>query len=230
MGSSCSVSPLKKSKSTDQRIQQFNLLAVRFSRPDFAVPELDDFSSTNRQLACSTPHALWSTLLEDSSAKPLIACINSIGRTKVETAHYLYVSKAMPYLEPNAAEKEGPPCLYRLLPKIILPREVYFLAKATDQVDQQCYAMSFDSKANQLFDAELRAPRFEVDFHFPLLRKLQSSQDLEIWLLVSVLSLFEEEKAYRASIVPEVLEQKCFASDPLFPDKRSGKIPGVFWP
>ncbi len=227
---SCSASVIKKTKATDQKIDAFNLLSVRFSRPDYAVANLDDFSEKSRTLNCVSPHELWKEWLDSQKTQSLIECLNSAGRTEVATAHYLFIPKTQPYLELNSAKKDGPACLYRLLPRIPLPREIYFLGKTEILREQQCYAMSFDTKANQLLDAELRAPRFEVDLQFPLLRKLKSSQDLEIWLLVSTLSLFEQEKEFRASFVPELLEQKCFRGDPLFRDKKSGKIPPVFWP
>ncbi|MBC7397648.1 MAG: hypothetical protein H7333_09420 [Bdellovibrionales bacterium] len=232
--SACSASAIKKSPSTDQVIQSFNLLSVRFSRPEYAVADPDDFSEKERSLHCESTHQLWKKWLEGTIAQNLIKCINEAGRIQVATAHYLFVPKTQPYLEVNKFNQEGPACLYRLLPRLPLPREIYFLGKASGRADlqagQQCYAMSFNTKANQVLDTELRSPRFEVDFHFPLVRKLKSSQDLEIWLLVSTLSLFEEEQVFRASVVPDQMEAACFQNDPLFYDKKSGKIPPVFWP
>jgi len=224
--SACSSSTIKKTRATDQTITEINLLAVHFFRPAYPVAELEDFSQHDRKLRCETPSTLWSEYLQPGPTKALIECLNSLN----ETADYLYLPKAQPLLEVDALKKGPDLCLYRLLPTLPLPREIYFLGQTQWNAGQETFAMSFDTKANQAADIEFRVPRFEVKFKFPLIRRLENAQDLNLWLITSVLSLFEQKGQINASIVPTALADACFQDDPLFSDKRSGKIPGVFWP
>jgi hypothetical protein len=202
------------------------LLAVRFFRPDYPVADWDDFTKQDRKLVCETPGSIWKSLFTPEKSKALLACINSLEKT----ANYLYIPKAQPFLEVDPLNKEIPLCLYTELPTLPLPREIYFLAQTVWKVPQETFAMSFDTKANQIADTELRTPRFEVKLKFPLSRPLETVQDLNIWLTTVVFTLFEEKGQIKASIVPDLLSQACFKDDSLFQDKKTGKIPAVFWP
>ena len=223
---SCSSHYLKKTRSTDQRVSEINLEAVRFFRPSFEVADWDDFTLHNRELSCETPQSLWKDFLVGDQAMLLTECLNSISSG---VAHYLYQSKTKPVLELDPLEKDQPECLKKNLMSIPLPREVYFLGK-NETDTQDVFAMSFDTKANRVLDAELRVPRFQVLLTFPLSRKLKSGDDLELWLLITVLSLFKEEGKIVASNVPELTWKQCFKDDPHFLDKKSGRIPALFWP
>jgi hypothetical protein len=230
--SSCSSSAIKSTLATDQKIVAINLLAVRFFRPNYPVASIDDFSRSDRKLSCTTSTALWANELGAEKSEALINCLNSLK----ETAHYLYIPKAEPFLEIDPLKKEKELCIYKLLPTLPLPREIYFLGKLRGRVEQETFAMSFDTKANQMADIELRTPRFEVKFIFPLSRKLHGPQDLNLWLLTSTLDLFrkqnqsESQGELYASIVPTLVADRCFQDDSLFNDKREGKIPPVYWP
>ena len=112
-----------------------------------------------------------------------------------------------------------------------MPREIYFLGfPPNDFENQDVYSISFDTKANQVMNTQLRAPRFEVVVNFPLKRNIQNVQDLEMWFLVTTLSLLESDSEVRASLVPELVWKQCFKSDPHFLDKKNRKIPPLFWP
>ena len=222
----CSSSAIKKTHSTDQVVARVNLLAVHFFRPDYQIADWDDFSNQNRKLSCETPGDLWKDLIAPEKAGPLILCINRLR----ETAHYLYIPKAQPFLEADKTFKDPKNCLYTLLPKLALPREVYFQGETFEEKKIEDFAVSFDTKANLVADTELRAPRFEVELRFPLSRRLNNSQDLEIWLLTTVLTLFREEGEMKASLVPDSVVKECFKDDPLYQDKRARKIQPLFWP
>jgi hypothetical protein len=223
----CATVAMKRTRATDQSIEKINLLAVRFFRPSYPVADLDDFSQNSRELKCTEPSGLWADLLAPEKSQALLTCLNSL---KV-TANYIYVPQTEPVLAVDPLQKKPDLCIYQLLPSLPLPREIYFLGQARGKTEQAVYSMSFDTKANEFADAKVRSARFETELRFPLRTKLQSSQDLHIWLTTLVLSLFrDEEKQWRASTVTENVVNQCFGDDSLFLDKRAGNIPPAFWP
>jgi hypothetical protein len=223
----CTTVAMKRTRATDQSIDKVNLLAIRFFRPAYPVADIDDFSQNSRTLQCTLPSALWADLLTPEKSQSLITCLNSLK----ETANYIYVPQMEPVLAVDPLQKNPDLCIYQLLPSLPLPREIYFLGQARGKTDQAVYSMSFDTKANEVADAKVRSSRFETELKFPMRAKLQTTQDLRIWLTTLVLSLFrDDQKEWRASLVTENVTQKCFAGDSLFLDKQNGKIPAVFWP
>ena len=222
----CSTTAMKLTRSTDQVIDEVNLLAVRFFRPSYPVAGVDDFSQMTPGLLCELPSQVWSEILAPEKAKLLIACVNSLKAT----ANYIYVPQTEPVLAVDPLAHKPDLCIYHLLATLPLPREIYFLATTKSRSQQDVYSMSFDTKANQIEDMILRSPRFETKLRFPLKTKLQTVQDLNLWLTTVVFSLFrDEKKELHASLVTENLEKSCFQNDPLFSDKKSEKIPAVFW-
>ena len=229
----CTASTLKQTQATDQEIQKINLLAVQFHRPVGEAAAVDDFTRHQEILHCESPHQLWLSIVSGNHTTELIECLNSLGDKKEASVFYHFRAKDQPSLLFEAESGKPQLCLGKLLPELPLPREIYFLARKarSETRAQQTYSMSLDTHAGQGgVESLIRDHRFEIEFHFPMKRKLKSSQDLEIWLLVSVLKLFDRESGFRASLVPDPVEQKCFSADARFSDKKLGKIPPLFWP
>ena len=224
----------------NQTVRTVALSSVQFHRPDYPPAEHDDFSNQGRALNCESPSRIWAELLKTGNDSEMIGCLNSL---ETGEAKYLYVSDIKPYLMLNKDEKNQPECLLKTLSTIPLPREIYFLGSTqsnlndqdepTPKEDLSCFSISFDTKANQVMDAKLRYPRSYVNFKFPLSRKLKNEKDLQLWLLTSVLSIFNQDRSSwsaKASLVPDATCKQCFQKDLLFNDKKKHKLDPLEWP
>lgn len=223
----CSVSPIKRSDATDQVISKVNLSLVRFSSPEYDPARPDEFEQKNRELNCQSPNPWWGARLKTEQVLKMIECVNSLDSG---VAHYLYQSSGRIFLKLDPHEEHQPTCLKDALSEIPLPREIYFYGLKKDATEQDSYAASFNVNTNQILDAELRQARVGIDVRFPLSRKLKDQNDLQLWLTTLVFSLLKSEGELKASIVTELTTDRCFKGDPLFQDKKKGKLPPVFWP
>ncbi len=230
----CVSSHIKVTAVTTKQVKAVALTAIQFNRPDYEPADQDDFTHQARNLNCVPPEQLWSEFLEPSHAKLIMNCLNSL---ESGVGRYLYIPKTQPYLELNAdVIKRQPECLLKTLKTIPLPREIYFLGKEAGtepESELECYSASFSTKTNRVLDAELRYARINVNFEFPLSRKLMNEKDLQIWLetkLLGILNQNENDFMIRASLVPDLTCTQCFKNDALFLDKKKHKLNSVEWP
>lgn len=152
-----------------------------------------------------------------SQTKSLIACLHTLS----EDAHYFYVAKTQPELKIDASKSAKNSCLVKYLPVIPLPREIYFLALAGQNKNQQVYSMSFETESTS---------NHKVVFRFPLSMTPNSPPELELWLMTSVFNLFQEEDQMLASRVTDDVTKSCFEEDLNFEDKKNAKIAPAYWP
>jgi hypothetical protein len=223
--SSCSGPLIKSVPDQFHPVTQINLSAVQFFRPEYEVPEQDDFSHQDRKRECQSPEQLWAPLLKN--AAKISSCINQLKPGEI---FFRFQKKAQMELQYEERGSSYHPCLKEFLSVIPLPREIYFLGRASSSLDQDVFAVSFNSKDEALVDFAFLTPSPRVSVRVPLSRELKNESDLALWLKTLVFSLFWNEKRIRASYVPEFEAKACFRSDSLFQDKKSGRLPGVFWP
>jgi len=231
--SSCTRSYMVKTESTKFNVEQVNVLSVAYHRPDYAPAEHDDFKNKSRVLSCEHPESLWINLVKNEVK--IRECLNSIDDAK---AVYFYVPANQPYLELDLEEEKNPSCLKLALPKILLPREIYYTGnqegQTLDEDPLECFSSSFSIDTNQLMLTPTGFLKKKIVIPFPLDRTLKKSQDLTMWLLVTTFTILKsDEKAggkLLASPVPESVCKACFKHDALFDDKFSRKIKPVFWP
>jgi len=230
----CSRSYMVKTNSTKAVIEQVNVMAVEYFRPDYDPPDHDDFKNKDRELKCQLPQELWADILKNE--KEALECLNSIKEES--KAVYFYVPATQPYLELDVEEEKNPKCLKQELPKIPLPREIYYLAKKKsadpDNEPQECYSSSFSTKTNQLFKTEISFLKKKIVIPFPLDRHLKNARDLSMWLLVNTFSILKSDEQAGghliATVVPDGVCRPCFKNDALFEDKSAGRLKPVFWP
>ena len=230
----CVRSYMVKTNSTKAQIEQVNVMAVEYFRPDYDPAEHDDFKNKARELKCETPQELWVDILK--SQKAVLDCVNSI---KEDTkAVYFYVPATQPYLQIDAEEEKNPKCLIKDLAKIPLPREIYYLGKKKsddlDEEPQECYSSSFSTKTNEFMKTTNTYLKKKIVIQFPLDRKLNNSRDLSMWLMVNTFSILKSDEQAEghliATSVPESVCRVCFKNDALFDDKFTRKLKPVFWP
>lgn len=230
---SCTRTYMVKTDTTKAIVQEVNVIAVSYRRPDFAPADPEDFSNKNRPFECMPSNQLWKDAF--ANQKNILECLNSIEEAK---AIYLYVPDVQPYLEFDVEEETNPKCLKAVLPKIPLPREIYYLGreegKAYDQEPQSCYSSSFSTKTNEMMKTPTGFLKKKISLPFPLDRKLKTTNDLAMWLIVTTFSILKsDDQADRkivGKLVPDYICKACFKHDAFFDDKYSGRMKPVFWP
>jgi hypothetical protein len=231
--SACSHSYLLKAKKNSLVIDQVNVLAVAYHRPEYAPADEDDFSYKNRELSCQLPSDFLKDLKSKQSA--IFECLNSIGDIGLT---YYYVPENQPFLEIDANDRANPECALKQLSKIPLPREIYFMGRDTTMETKGeplgCYSISFSVKTNQVMSTESKVAKKKIKLPVYTGRDLLTTSDLYLWYMTSVFNILKaDEKAlgkWWAVPVPETTCRACFHGDALFNDKYSGKIKPVFWP
>ena len=231
--SSCTRSYMVKSESTKINVEQVNVLSVGYHRPEYAPADHDDFNNKNRELSCEHPESLWKDLVKNHSS--VRECLNSIENGN---AIYFYVPATQPYLELDLEEEKNPECLKTVLPKILLPREIYYTGRqkgqTLDEDPLECFSSSFSVDTNQLMLTPTSFLKKKIVIPFPMRRSLTKSQDLTMWLTVTTFTILKsDEKAeghLLATPVPESVCKACFKYDAYFEDKFSRKMKPVFWP
>jgi hypothetical protein len=231
--SHCASSVVLKTKSTRSRIDQVNLLAVHYRRPEFSVAEQGYLLKEDQPVDCLSPAELWKDL-KDHSAE-VMECLNSL---QDEVATYFYVSDLNPRLELDENGQKVPDCLKKTLSKIPLPREIYYLADQQDSEFhsefQGCYSSSFSTRTNHLLKTPTSWLKKRIQLPLSSDRKLNQSNDLLVWLMVTTFNLLKSDDQVKGNLwgapVPDLVCKACFKNDALFEDKFHGKIKPVFWP
>ena len=230
---SCVRSYMVKTETTKAVVEKVNVLAVEYYRPDFVPAKQEDFSHKNRKLECITPAELWKETIQKPD--PIKNCLNEL---QDGYATYFYVPANQPYLELDMEEETNPKCLKESLPKIPLPREIYFLGQelgqTIDDLSLRCFSTSFSTNTNLFMLMENKYLKKKIKIPFPLSRQLKNNQDLMFWLVVNAFVILKsDEKAegkLLATPVPDDICHSCFKNDALFDDKYSHRLKPVFWP
>ena len=230
---SCTTTHVVKTKSTRVNIGKVNLIAVSFRRPETPVAETDDFTPGKQELDCMSASDLWKD--QRSRAAEVNECLNA-GEN--DHASYFYMAGPQPYLQIDTDDQKAPACLKKVLPKIELPREVYYLADQTGseflQESQGCYSSSFSSRTNELMKTQSKWLKKRIQIPVSPNRKLKNWNDLSLWLMVTTFDVLKSDEQTQKKLwgapVPELICRACFKHDALFEDKFKGKIKPVFWP
>ena len=220
---SCAGPVVKDGGGVRHEVRRIDLTRVRFHRPPL-IPvspnELEESPRRDELRSCVRPGILWEEVLtrHESVGK----CLLSL---KPGTASYRLLKQASLELvfEPESV-KDGS-CLAKELPRIPLPREIYFFAETEPSGNPDVLSLSLDPKHQAWIEWEFLMPRPRIRFPVPPSRELRNARDLEAWLLTWVFSLFlPEQGPIRATYVPEFDANACFDR------QRNPGVPGVFWP
>ncbi len=231
---SCSHSYVQKAKKNSIAIRSVNLLAVAYHRPDYPPAREDDFSRKDRKLECSLSADFWKEITDQHQS--VNSCLNDAGFVGLT---YRLVMETLPYLEVDQNEKKNPDCVKKLLPKIPLPREIYFLGTEAlpdpnNRSRMGCYSVGFNVLSGLVFSTH--SPTKVNRILFPALadRPLKSKQDLQLWLMTTVFSILKADEQAQGKLwalpVPDAVCRSCFQADPRFNEKNSGEFEPVFWP
>jgi hypothetical protein len=220
---SCAGPVVKQGAGVRHEVRRIDLTRVRFHRPD-RIPvspgELEESDRRDEIRSCLSPSVLWAEGLARHEA--VTKCLNGL---KNGTVAYRLVKQASLELVFEPESENDPSCLARELPRIPLPREIYFQAETEPSGTLDVLSLSLDPKHHAWVDWNFLTPRPRIRFPVPPSRQLRGARDLEAWLLTSVFSLFlPEQGPIRAAYVPEFDAKSCFDG------QRNPGIPGVFWP
>lgn len=124
-------------------------------------------------------------------------------------------------------DSELPPCIKEVLPRIPVPREIFF--QSTEEGKLQCYSARLNVEANQM--AEVRLPMAKVKLKIVLPLKPTPSTDEE-WMMqlaAWVLTPFfdSSKKTLRCVIVPDGFCMACLGERNVI---KATDPPPVLWP
>lgn len=163
---------------------------------------------------CRAPESLY----EAARVAEIRACAASI--TTPLTLTYKLARNAVPTLELFSPEEGSeqraalPECIRKLLVRLPVPREVFFLAEKPDQEGYQCYSTRLDVESDTPLGVRLPLDRWLMDIQFPLEAPTPDdaamSRVLVSWSLTPVMKPGGPFDKIRGTAVPEGIFRQCF--------------------
>jgi hypothetical protein len=185
----------------------------------------------------------WTSLVEALDAEALVSCL---GGTAAGSAVYRLRREAQPYLElmevdgasvaaaisgrggtpgggPAAVGPRGS-CLTKLLPRVAVPREVWFRHPVADGVE--CQSARLHVEADSLLGAKLPVARWELEVRFPLPKPPSKAEEVRRLIAAWALTPFFRDRAtvgraseedgdfLVATYLPRAFCQKCWGGQP----------------
>ena len=165
----------------------------------------------------------------------VLECLRGVGALEVR---YRLMRDPQPVLELQIQEdnQESPPqCLRELLPRIPVPREIFFQGKISQHAPVGCYSARLDLEADRLLGLRLPWKRLEVGVQFPLPHSIlksgdEVSQTFTSWVLTPFLSTESEVPegfGIQGKTVPEAICSKCIGDKNMATPQGSVR---QFWP
>jgi hypothetical protein len=220
---SCSGPVVKEGRGVRFEVARIDLSRVRFTRPGrepLSPAEVREVPPLDEDWNCLSPPDLWAeVLMRESEVR---RCLNSLKPGRVPYRLRKQVDLELLFETGQEGERS---CLEALLPKIPLPRELYFFAETSSTGGVEPLSVSLDPKSGAWWEWDLLTPQRRLLFPVPPPRELKNAKDLEAYLLTWVFSLFfPEQGPIRGAYVPEWMVNRCFGA------QRKALAPPVFWP
>jgi hypothetical protein len=190
-----------------------------------AMPDEKGYRSRhlpNQYLDCEAP----AVLFEKIDLQALGRCFKSIqSDTKVL---YRIVREDPPFQELDDPEK-SPECLRRLLPRIPMPRNIFF--QSNEEGEMRCYHARFDTDADRVAGIRLPIKKIGVRLDFPLAQPPRTEEEtrilLEAW---SITPFWDPDTGQIAcQFFPSHLCNKCFGQKNVLTGKPEDP-PFTLWP
>lgn len=202
------------------------------AKPDVG-PGGEDYVSNPRpgpSFDCVPMEALFSGI----STSEAISCLASIQERK--KAVYRLKREPVPYYELQAPEDIPallPECLKKTIPRIPVPREIFFQSDAKKDLQgaMECFSARLPIESDEVPALGLKWPllRTQLEIDFPLEVPPASSAMLIRLLATWVLTPFFEEESgeLRSTLVPKALCRRCLGEKRLLGPHEPMPI---FWP
>jgi hypothetical protein len=183
---------------------------LRFRRPPTpgadvrAGPGGVDYRSQplpNEQFDCETVDALFKELnLED-----VRSCISA--QATLYVAIYNLVREAVPYLELEETE-ETPACLVKTLPRISVPREIFF--QSYDHERTSCYSARLNWDVDRFMGIKLPSDQLAIRIMMPMEKEPEDAREmLRLLTAWAITPLWSKDKTLPSKIVPDQICRKC---------------------
>ena len=166
----------------------------------------------NERLDCETVSAL----LQEIPLSTVRECLASIQEPV--SVSYRLRRVAVPYLELDEPET-APVCLARALPRIPVPREIVFQARAARVAQSapggsaplDCYSSRLDLEADEVLGSKLPMARVALRFELPLENSPATDAELSRTLAAWALTPFwnPQEQAIPSKLMPDRLCRVC---------------------
>jgi hypothetical protein len=169
---------------------------------------------------CETPTFLFSELKLDQ----VLQCVEDVKEASF--VHYRLKRVPVPYLELQNPE-DAPACLRTALPRIPVPREIFF--ESNDEGRVLCYSARLNIEANETAGLKLPTHRLDVRVDFPILAFPTTDDETRMLLLSWALAPFwnENMRSLSAHIVPDALCNACLGEKNRLKPKDPTPVP---WP
>ena len=149
------------------------------------------------------------TLFRDLKLNETRKCLGELSKSEVPVRVIYELERDFaPYLK-LVSDESTPACLKEQLPKIPVPREIFF--QSNEDGNLNCYSARLNIEANKPLDVRLPIHGFQLRLDFPVEYPFQSDAELirllGAWALSPIWNL--QNKSVNAKLVPDALCQKC---------------------
>jgi hypothetical protein len=169
---------------------------------------------------CDAP----ASLFKDVKLDEAIACFESVKESSPVRYQLRRAAQPELVLEEN---KATPACLKKTLPKIAVPREIFF--QSTEEGSPICYSSRLDIEANDTAGFKMPTHRLALRVDLPLAHLPENADEMRMLLLSWALTpLWEKDRSSLPShVVPDALCGVCLGPDKLL---KPTDPPPVLWP
>jgi len=149
-------------------------------------------------------------MLKDIDIAAVRECVRLIQKGAVE---YRLVRAIQPYLEMEPDQPEVPECLKTSLPRIPVPREIFF--RTLDRGEPRCFSARVNIEADEVLGMKLPKARWALRIGFPLAVLPEETADTKRLIAAWALTAFFRDQPGGATgslpsqYVPERLCQAC---------------------
>lgn len=160
-------------------------------------------------------------LFRDLNLSELRDCVTT---EKASRAHYVLKRVAEPYLEMDA-DAGTLPCLKKLLPKIAVPRELFFQSNEGGRLG--CYSSRLYLEADEIAGFKMPVGRASMALEFPITFPPQNDAQTVMLLLSWAMAPFWDQGTIVAHLVPDRICSVCLGEKTML--KETDPEP-VLWP
>lgn len=199
------------------RVERFLFPTLKIRRPEGASadpkvgPGGRDYRSEplpNERWDCDAPGALF----HEVDLETLRSCWSQSQREVSDSKEAIQVtyrlrSEAKPFLELLDPE-EAPPCLAQSLPRLPVPREIFF--QSIERGDLECFSSRLDLEKNRYLGIGIPLSRWDLQVTWPPESVPKSTDELrKILLGWSLRPFWTDEERLKVLYVPEHFCRKC---------------------
>lgn len=168
----------------------------------------------NAQYDCEPIEAMWKGM----NLRAIRECLSTVNTTKERlSVNYRLVRDPAPYLQPEDPET-APACLKEVLPKIPVPREIFFQGQMSDSAGGMltCFNSRINLEDDELWGWKLPIGKLDLELVFPMMELPSNDAETRMLLQAWGLRLLRDQDhqlKFPVKVVPDFLCRRCLGRD-----------------